>query len=291
MIYVTEPLNLETTVVKPLAQANLLLHSALAKLLPCILMVVYSGLLVKTLRTNIRLLTRRQSRKTSQAYLHSCASEPSLANQNVEAVSSSVTNTKDSTCDQNIEEQPSRKKNEMLCVKCSGQIQGNTNSNSSMLLIPRQTATVVKVPKKRSSSTPQIVETVRGHPTRHQDNSRTTRMLLVVITLFLVTELPQAILIVLSATIPGFFLYVYVPLGDMMDMIALVNNGINFLLYCIMSRDFRTTLLDMLRTAIKTVSEFPSWMSAKLQRPSVTGRQQTQQSHTTLTVITKEGHT
>ena len=64
---------------------------------------------------------------------------------------------------------------------------------------------------------------------RSQDSARTTRMLLVVITLFLVTELPQGILIALSVTIPGFFNTVYIPLGDMMDQIALLNNGLNFL--------------------------------------------------------------
>ncbi|CAG5126707.1 unnamed protein product [Candidula unifasciata] len=293
VIYVNEPLNLETTGVKPLAQVNLLLHSALAKFLPCILMVVYSGLLLKTLRTNIRLLTRRPSRKTSQADLHSCASDPSLPPQQSDPMSSSVNQTMDSATDlnTNLEELTTRKGNENLCVKCSSQIQGNTSASSSLLLVPKQTAAVVKSPKHRNSATSQIVKAVKIQPTRHQDNSRTTRMLLVVITLFLVTELPQAILIVLSATIPGFFLSVYVPLGDMMDMVALVNNGINFLLYCIMSRDFRTTLLDMLKSVINTARDIPGRLRTKLQRSAVTGTQRTQQTHTILIVTTlKDGH-
>ncbi|CAL1530485.1 unnamed protein product, partial [Lymnaea stagnalis] len=152
-IFETTQLYLGTPDVQLVTQLNLWLHSALAKFLPCILMVVYGGLLVKTLRTNIRMLTRH---------------EKSLASDSI-------------------------------------------------------------------------------HQSRHQDNSRTTRMLLVVITLFLVTEFPQAVLIVLSATIPNFFQDVYLPLGDIMDVVALVNNGINFLLYCIMSRDFRTALLDMMK--------------------------------------------
>ncbi|KAL3861442.1 hypothetical protein ACJMK2_007476 [Sinanodonta woodiana] len=75
--------------------------------------------------------------------------------------------------------------------------------------------------------------------------SKTTRMLLVVIILFLVTELPQGILIILSATVSGFFQTVYMPLGDMMDFIALVNNAINFVLYCTMSNQFRSRFFEM----------------------------------------------
>jgi hypothetical protein len=53
-------------------------------------------------------------------------------------------------------------------------------------------------------------------------------MLLVVMILFLITEFPQGILIFLSAVIKGFYHNVYVPLGDLMDAIALGNNAINF---------------------------------------------------------------
>ena len=80
---------------------------------------------------------------------------------------------------------------------------------------------------------------------RESRQAKTTRMLLVVIILFLITELPQGILIVLSATVPGFFHTVYMPLGDLMDFIALVNNAINFALYCVMSTQFRTKFLQM----------------------------------------------
>ncbi|XP_041378304.1 G-protein coupled receptor dmsr-1-like [Gigantopelta aegis] len=73
----------------------------------------------------------------------------------------------------------------------------------------------------------------------------TTRMLLVVIVLFLLTEFPQGVLILASASIPGFYLNVYWPLGDLMDFVALVNNAINFVLYCIMSQQFRARFFEM----------------------------------------------
>ncbi|XP_076451233.1 G-protein coupled receptor dmsr-1-like [Babylonia areolata] len=76
-----------------------------------------------------------------------------------------------------------------------------------------------------------------------REHSRTTKMLITVIVLFIVTELPQGVLIVLSATQEGFFNTVYLPLGDVMDIMALVNNAINFVLYCSMSTKFRETFL------------------------------------------------
>merc|ERR1719410_1542852 len=40
---------------------------------------------------------------------------------------------------------------------------------------------------------------------------------------------------------PEFFARCYTPLGEVMDMMTLVNCMINFILYCTMSRQFRTT--------------------------------------------------
>ncbi|WAR15557.1 DMSR1-like protein [Mya arenaria] len=80
---------------------------------------------------------------------------------------------------------------------------------------------------------------------RLSEHSRTTKMLIAVITLFIVTELPQGILIVCSATIHNFFDRVYQSLGDVMDIVALVNNSINFVLYCSMSAKFRQTFVKL----------------------------------------------
>ena len=43
-----------------------------------------------------------------------------------------------------------------------------------------------------------------------------------------------------------FYKECYNPLGDIMDMLALVNCSTNFLLYCFMSTQFRKTLCKML---------------------------------------------
>ena len=44
----------------------------------------------------------------------------------------------------------------------------------------------------------------------------------------------------------GFFMSCYHPLGEVMDLLALVNSAANFLLYCIMSSQFRATIRKIL---------------------------------------------
>jgi hypothetical protein len=41
-------------------------------------------------------------------------------------------------------------------------------------------------------------------------------------------------------------LQVYVNLGDLLDILVLINNGINFILYCSMSKQFRDTFVAVL---------------------------------------------
>lgn len=147
-MYGLQDLKLGTSFVRPVVLINLFLYSTVAKLLPCILMLVYGGLLLRTLNNKVRV-------------------------------------------------------------------------------------------KRRKLSQQGIIKT------RPLDTSRTTIMLLIVMVLFLLTELPQAILIVLSIILKGFFTNVYIPLGDAMDIIALINNAINFILYCSMSREFRRTLVKL----------------------------------------------
>jgi len=77
--------------------------------------------------------------------------------------------------------------------------------------------------------------------------NRTTLMLLLVVILFLVTELPQGVINLLSGLLPGFVNEIYMALGDLLDILALINNGINFILYCSMSKQFRDTFVSVFR--------------------------------------------
>lgn len=71
---------------------------------------------------------------------------------------------------------------------------------------------------------------------------RTAHMLVAVLLLFLITEFPQGILALLSSIIGRcFFESCYQPYGEVMDILALLNGAINFILYCSMSRQFRVT--------------------------------------------------
>lgn len=103
------------------------------------------------------------------------------------------------------------------------------------------------MPERRKLQPVPNTTVVKPKRNKTKENLRTTLMLIIVCILFLITEFPQAILIFFSI-IQGdshnpqsFYRRVYTPLGDLLDMLALINNSINFLLYCTMSRAFRNT--------------------------------------------------
>ena len=67
-------------------------------------------------------------------------------------------------------------------------------------------------------------------------------MLLAVLFLFLLTEFPQGILAILSGILGDEFYHNCArQLDDLMDILALINGAINFILYCVMSSQFRDT--------------------------------------------------
>ncbi|KAG5677483.1 hypothetical protein PVAND_007241 [Polypedilum vanderplanki] len=71
---------------------------------------------------------------------------------------------------------------------------------------------------------------------------RTTMLLVAVLLLFLITEFPQGILGLLSGILGKCFLKrCYALFGEMMDLLALINAAIGFVLYGSMSKQFRIT--------------------------------------------------
>jgi len=109
---------------------------------------------------------------------------------------------------------------------------------------------------------------------RLSEHSRTTKMLITVITLFIVTELPQGVLILFSACVDNFFANVYLSLGDVMDIVALVNNSINFVLYCSMSTKFRQTFVRLyLCRSARTHSSVPNAIPLSDKRRIICGEQ------------------
>ncbi|XP_053955467.1 G-protein coupled receptor dmsr-1-like [Anastrepha ludens] len=83
---------------------------------------------------------------------------------------------------------------------------------------------------------------------KEKQTDRTTRMLLAVLLLFLITEFPQGIMGLLNTVLgDAFLMQCYLKLSDIMDILALLNSSINFILYCSMSRQFRTTFTKLFR--------------------------------------------
>lgn len=68
---------------------------------------------------------------------------------------------------------------------------------------------------------------------------RSSFTLVTVCFLFFIAEFPQAILLFLSLLDENFYNEVYRLLGDLMDILVLINYSICFSLYCSMSQEFR----------------------------------------------------
>ncbi|XP_026320923.1 sex peptide receptor-like isoform X2 [Hyposmocoma kahamanoa] len=97
------------------------------------------------------------------------------------------------------------------------------------------------------SACPAAEKMVKRQHKADKRTDRTTKMLLAVLLLFLVTELPQGILGLMSGLLGWcFFKRCYDLFGELMDFLALVNGAINFVLYCTMSRQFRQTFRQLL---------------------------------------------
>ncbi|CAH1129876.1 unnamed protein product [Ceutorhynchus assimilis] len=94
---------------------------------------------------------------------------------------------------------------------------------------------------------------------------RTTKMLIAILFLFLLTELPQGLFaLVIALDGKELFLTCYQHYGEIMDIFALLNGSINFILYCCMNRMFRITFGQLFRSKIlsrwaqPTISDTPT---------------------------------
>lgn len=80
---------------------------------------------------------------------------------------------------------------------------------------------------------------------------RTTKMLIAILFLFLLTEMPQGLFgLVIALKGKELFLTCYQHYGEIMDMCALLNGSITFILYCCMNRMFRITFGQLFRNKI-----------------------------------------
>ncbi|CAB3402981.1 unnamed protein product [Caenorhabditis bovis] len=75
---------------------------------------------------------------------------------------------------------------------------------------------------------------------------RTTLMLIIMLVVFLCTELPQGLLAILSAIYPTHVhTMIYVNVGEVLDLLSLINCLTSFVVYCVMSTTYRATVNKM----------------------------------------------
>ena len=105
---------------------------------------------------------------------------------------------------------------------------------------------IILTMKRASERRVRLLKQTRAsdHDVNHEHN-RTTYMLVSVVLFFVITEFPQGILAMISGLNDHFFDDIYSNLGDVMDLLVLLNSAVNFILYCIMSQQFRDTFRSL----------------------------------------------
>jgi hypothetical protein len=95
-------------------------------------------------------------------------------------------------------------------------------------------------------------EKLKGAQTkaRLKQHTRTTAMLLVIILMYIISEIPQTVVLVMGVASGDFLNYML--LADTIDMLCLINNSVNIILYCAMSKQFR----DMLWSSLCSIFQF-----------------------------------
>ncbi|XP_060073750.1 G-protein coupled receptor dmsr-1-like [Ylistrum balloti] len=80
---------------------------------------------------------------------------------------------------------------------------------------------------------------------RLKQHKRTTIMLLAIIVMYIVTQMPSSILVVLCLCFENFMDNTYQMFAETLDLMSLINSSANFCMYCAMSRQFRDCLMEM----------------------------------------------
>ena len=239
-----------------LKNINFWVFSVGLKIVPCILLTYLSLALIRVLLEAER---RRQRLKSNMGVM---ASHVSVASAEGAVNATVVTNRATAGTKQHDSQQVNQEPDDR---------RGSNRSDTSFLrdedritnadqLEQRQLSPKQEADKLTSSSmpTPSCSVISASHTSRHvraqkqhhphvitsssSQSDRTTKMLLAILLLYLLTEMPNGIITLLVGLLGESFQYnVYNPLGEIFDILALINSGINFILLASMSRLFRKT--------------------------------------------------
>ncbi|XP_032777570.1 LOW QUALITY PROTEIN: uncharacterized protein LOC116916429 [Daphnia magna] len=138
------------------------------------------------------------------------------------------------------------------CDREDGGVKTDAESKAATVVENEETVLDASAPPHSHVTTLNSTKSLRH---KHQTD-RTTRMLVAVLVLFLVTEIPQGVMALLSGVLGRqFFIKCYsTGMGEILDLLALLNSAINFLLYCSMSRQFRRAARSQFRRLFGTMT-------------------------------------
>nr|CAH8841430.1 unnamed protein product [Trichobilharzia regenti] len=224
-----------------------------SKLLPLLCLSVLSFMLIFTVRKqNSRM--RRMKAQSKIGRIHA------IAVKSPSNLSTTMTNAS------YLLEKANHADNDMKNNNTNTNTINNNNNNNNNIMNDNGDTVIIKLSSLKespssSSTAPVSATTTTLTPTptpnanrerksktfeneRDKVENRLTKFLLTIVFIFMITLLPQAILLFLSGFLGNCFTdTVYNALGDFMDLLTIVNNGINFILYCSMSHQFRTTFI------------------------------------------------
>ncbi|XGW08913.1 hypothetical protein V3C99_011321 [Haemonchus contortus] len=110
------------------------------------------------------------------------------------------------------------------------------------LLLWFTVALVMKLRKTDEKRNYLYSKSFRKHIKKTTVPDRTTYMLIIMLVVFLVTELPQGFLALLNGVYTtDVNNYIYQHVGELFDLLSLVNCSVDFVLYCFMSSRYRQT--------------------------------------------------
>ncbi|XP_065209238.1 G-protein coupled receptor dmsr-1-like isoform X2 [Planococcus citri] len=107
-------------------------------------------------------------------------------------------------------------------------------------------AALLRAKKRRQELTASMYENNAANSKQKQPTDRTTKLLLVVLALFFISEIPHGICCLLTAIYGSkFFLGCYLFLAEIFNTLTLFCTSVNFVIYYIMSQQFRNTFNEL----------------------------------------------